>query len=84
MSDLRRPGSDGELDRAELGEGGVTAIDKLIAGQDAALFEVFERNQQSQWIASIVIALTLVASLFLIAPMSWVYLRHKAGLPQAL
>jgi hypothetical protein len=84
LSDLTRPDSASDAERAELGEAGVTAINKLIAGQDAALFEVFERNQRSQWFGSVVIALTLVASLLLIAPISWVYLRYKRGVPPAL
>lgn len=84
LSDLLRPESDTAIDRAELGERGTTAINKLIAGRDAALFEVFERNQRSQRLASLVIALTLVAALLLIAPLSWLYLLHKRGIPPGL
>lgn len=84
LSNLLRPGSETGPQRAELGEAGVTAINQLITGQNDALFEVFERNQRSQLIAAIVTALTLVAALVLIAPMSWMYVRHKRGVPAEL
>ena len=60
------------------------AMIALTARQDSVLFRAVERSQRSQLIGAIGTVLTLLASVCLIAPLSWVYLRYKAGVPPGM
>ncbi len=61
-----------------------SAMIALTARQDSALFQAVARSQRSQLIGAIGTALTLLAAVCLIAPISWVYLRYKAGVPPGM
>jgi hypothetical protein len=84
LENLRRPGSGPDGATEDLAQRGRGAMIVLTARQDSALFRAFAGNQRAQLFAAIVIALTLVAAVLLIAPISWVYVRYKRGVPPGM
>lgn len=83
LEDLTRP-RESDVERFELGEQGRGAMIVLTARQDSALFQAAAEYQRAQFLAAVVIALTVVAAGVLIVPMSWVYVRYKRGVPPGL
>lgn len=81
MQDLRRP-AEGET--IEIGRAGREAMILLSARQDSALFEAAAQSQRSQYLGGILIGLTIIAAGVLIIPMSWMYVRYKAGVPPGM
>lgn len=81
MQDLRRPQ---EGDQMELGRSGREAMIILSGRQDSALFQAAAQSQREQIVGGVMIALAIVAAGILIVPMSWMYVRYKAGVPPAM
>ena len=81
LQDVRSPVPGEEM---QVGVAGREAMIRLTARQDVALFEAAARSQRAQIIAAVLIGLTVVAAGVLIIPMSWVYVRYKAGIPPGL
>ena len=84
LEGLRNPSTGPEADINMLTAQTSRAMIALTARQDSALFRAVERSQRSQLIGAISTALTLLAAVCLIAPLSWVYLRYKAGVPPGM
>ncbi len=84
LESIQNPSSDPEADLNTLTTQARTAMIALTARQDAGLFQAVERSQRAQLISAIGTALTLLAAVCLIAPISWVYLRYKAGVPPGM
>ncbi len=84
LAGLRNPSTGSEVDINTLTAQTSRAMIALTARQDSALFRAVERSQRSQLIAAIGTALTLIAAVSLIAPISWVYLRYKSGMPPGM
>lgn len=74
----------GAGDAAGLSQAGRGAMIVLTARQDSALFRAASDYQRSQFLAAVVIILTVVAAGVLIIPMSWVYIRYKRGIPPGM
>ncbi|MCZ6760379.1 MAG: hypothetical protein O7D29_08425 [Gemmatimonadetes bacterium] len=74
----------GAGDAAGLSQAGRGAMIVLTARQDSALFRAASDYQQSQFLAAAVIILTVIAAGVLIIPMSWLYVRHKRGVPPGM
>lgn len=70
--------------RIDLGTTGRSAMIVLSARQDSALFRAAGNYQQSQFLAAILIGLTVIASASLIFPISWAYIRYKQGIPPGM
>lgn len=70
--------------RMELGTAGRSAMIVLSARQDSSLFRAAADYQASQFLAAILIGLTVVAAASLIFPISWAYIRYKQGIPPGL
>jgi len=51
----------------------------LLAKQDSAMFQAAAKSQQAVLLASVLIALTIIAAGTLIIPMAWLYVRYKRG-----
>ncbi len=85
VSDVLRelPVEAGTGDR-ELSDAGRAAMIVLTARQDSALFRAAAEYQRSQFMAAVIIGLTVVAAGVLIIPMSWVYVRYKRGIPPGM
>lgn len=81
MQDLRQPA---EGEGVDLGTSGREAMILLSARQDSALFEAAVQSQRSQIMGGVLIALTILAAGILIVPMSWMYVRYKAGVPPGM
>jgi uncharacterized membrane protein len=81
MQDLRTP-TEGET--MDLGVSGREAMILLSGRQDSALFQAAVQSQRAQIWGGVLIALTIVAAGILIVPMSWMYVRYKAGVPPGL
>ncbi|HEX9729187.1 MAG TPA: hypothetical protein VGA37_11840 [Gemmatimonadales bacterium] len=81
MQDLRRPTGSDLLD---LGVAGREAMIVLASRRDSALFEAAEQSQRAQIVGGVLIALTILAAGILIVPISWVYVRYKAGVPPGM
>ena len=81
MQDLRQPGEGEQMD---LGVAGREAMIILSGRQDSALFEAAAQSQRAQIVGGVLIALTILAAGILIVPMSWMYVRYKAGVPPGL
>ena len=84
LEGIRNPSTGPEGDINTLTAQTSRAMIALTARQDSVLFRAVERSQRSQLIGAIGTVLTLLASVCLIAPLSWVYLRHKAGVPPGM
>ncbi len=84
LESLRNPSTGPESDINMLTAQASRAMIALTARHDSALFLAVERSQRSQLIGAISTALTLLAAVCLIAPLSWVYLRYKAGVPPGM
>lgn len=70
--------------RIDLGTAGRSAMIVLSARQDSALFRAAGNYQTSQFLAAILIGLTVIASASLIFPISWAYIRYKQGIPPGM
>ena len=70
--------------RIDLGTQGRSAMIVLSARQDSALFRAAGNYQTSQFLAAILIGLTVIASASLIFPISWAYIRYKQGIPPGM
>lgn len=68
----------------DLGVRARQAMMLLTARQDSALFRAAQRTQQSQLVAAMLMALTIVAAGVLVVPISWVYVRYKRGIPPGM
>ncbi len=75
LKSIQNPSNGPKADISTLTTQARTAMIALTARQDAGLFQAVERSQRAQLISAIGTALTLLAAVFLIAPISWVYLR---------
>ena len=84
LESIRNPSSGPAADINTLTAQARSAMIALTARQDDALFGAVERSQRAQLVGAIGTALTLLAAVCLIAPISWVYLRHKAGVPPGM
>ena len=84
LEGLRNPSTGPQWDINTLTAQTSRAMIALTARQDSALFRAVEQSQRSQLIGAIGTALTLIAAVSLIAPISWVYLRYKAGMPPGM
>ncbi len=84
LKSIQNPSSGPKADINTLTTQARTAMIALTARQDAGLFQAVERSQRVQLISAIGTALTLLAAVSLIAPISWVYLRYKAGVPPGM
>ncbi len=84
LESIQNPSSGADVDFNTLTTQARSAMIALTARQDSALFQAVERSQRAQLIGAIGTALTLLAAVCLIAPISWVYLRHKAGVPPGM
>ncbi len=84
LESIQNPSSGPEANINTLTTQARSAMIALTARQDSALFQAVTRSQRSQLIGAIGTALTLLAAVSLIAPISWVYLRHKAGVPPGM
>ena len=82
LNDLKRPHEGAEP--VGLSGAGRGAMIVLTARQDSALFQAATRYQRSQFLAALLVSLTVVAAGVLIIPMSWVYVRYKKGIPPGL
>lgn len=51
----------------------------LLAKQDSAMFQAAAKSQQAVLLASVLLALTIIAAGTLIVPMAWLYVRYKRG-----
>jgi len=51
----------------------------LLAKQDSAMFQAAQTSQQAVLLASVLLALTIIAAGMLIVPMAWLYVRYKRG-----
>jgi hypothetical protein len=67
-----------------VGENGRAAMVVLMASRDSALFQLASDYQESQFFASLIIALAIISAGVLIIPMSWVYVRYKRGIPPGM
>lgn len=81
MQDLRSPG---EGDAMDLGVSGREAMIILSGRQDSALFQAAVESQRAQIWGGVLIGLTILAAGILIVPMSWMYVRYKAGVPPGM
>jgi len=68
----------------QLGVAGREAMIVLTARQDSALFEAAAAGQRARVIGAVLIALTLIAAVVLIVPLSWAYVRFKRGIPPGM
>ena len=84
LKSIQNPSSGPKADISTLTTQARSAMIALTARQDSGLFQAVERSQRAQLISAIGTALTLLAAVCLIAPISWVYLRYKAGMPPGL
>ena len=84
LESIQNPNSGPRADSNTLTTQARSAMIALTARQDSALFQAVARSQRSQLIGAIGTALTLLSAVSLIAPISWVYLRHKAGMPPGI
>ena len=84
LGSIQNPRSGPEADINTLTTQARTAMIALTARQDSGPFQAAERSQRAQLVSAIGTALTLLAAVSLIAPIWWVYLRHKAGVPPGL
>ena len=84
LESIRNPSSGPAADINTLTAQARSAMIALTARQDSALFLAVERSQRAQLVGAIGTALTLLAAVCLIVPISWVYLRHKAGVPPGM
>ena len=84
-------GNDEDRERVQVVLAGVTsngtgagtdarqAMIVLLAKQDAAMFQAAAKSQRAVLLASVLIALTIIAAGTLIVPMAWLYVRYKRG-----
>ena len=84
LKSIQNPSSGPKADISTLTTQARSAMIALTARQDSGLFQAVERSQRAQLISAIGTALTLLAAVCLIAPISWVYLRYKAGVPPGM
>src|SRR6185436_8048950 len=70
-----QPGS--ATGRMDFGTAGRGAMIVLSARQDSALFRAAADYQRSQFLAAVLIGLTVIASASLIFPISWAYIRYE-------
>ena len=70
--------------RMDFGTAGRGAMIVLSARQDSALFRAASDYQRSQFLAAVLIGLTVIASASLIFPISWAYIRYKQGIPPGI
>ena len=81
MQDLRRPAAGQTVD---IGVAGREAMILLTSRRDSAMFETAVRSQRAQVFGGVLIGLTVLAAGILIVPMSWMYVRYKAGVPPGM
>lgn len=84
LSDLAATAPGSVTGRMELGTQGRGAMIVLSARQDSALFRAAGDYHRSQFLAAVLIGLTVIASASLIFPISWAYIRYKQGIPPGL
>ncbi|MSR06107.1 MAG: hypothetical protein EXR93_03415 [Gemmatimonadetes bacterium] len=84
LSDLAATVPGSGTGRMDLGTQGLGAMIVLSARQDSALFRAAADYQRSQFLAAVLIGLTVIASASLIFPISWAYIRYKQGIPPGL
>lgn len=84
-------GNDDDRQRVQIVLAGVTstgtgagidarqAMIVLLAKQDSAMFQAAAKSQQAVLLASVLLALTIIAAGTLIVPMAWLYVRYKRG-----
>jgi len=84
LSDLAASAPGSVTGRVELGMAGRSAMIVLSARQDSALFRAAANYQRSQFLAAVLIGLTVIASASLIFPISWAYIRYKQGIPPGM
>jgi hypothetical protein len=80
LADLQ-PSAPGAPIVSDLGTSGRGAMIVLAAREDSALFRAAQQYQRSQFLAALLIGLTVLASASLIFPMAWAYVRFKRGIP---
>lgn len=84
LRDLQRPAAEAATEGGALGQRGREAMIVLTARQDSVMFQAARQYQQSQWIAAVLIGLSVVAAGVLVIPMSWMYVRYKRGIPPGM
>ena len=84
LNDLAATAPGSATGRMDLGTQGRGAMIVLSARQDSALFRAAANYQTSQFLAAILIGLTVIASASLIFPISWAYIRYKQGIPPGM
>jgi hypothetical protein len=84
LGDLSASSPGSVTGRLELGMAGRSAMIVLSARQDSALFRAAANYQRSQFLAAVLIGLTVIASASLIFPISWAYIRYKQGIPPGM
>lgn len=84
LGDLATSAPGSVTGRVELGMSGRSAMIVLSARQDSALFRAAANYQRSQFLAAVLIGLTVIASAALIFPISWAYIRYKQGIPPGM
>jgi hypothetical protein len=84
VEDLRQSAAKAKAANIGIGEQGRTAMLLLAGRQENALFAAVERYRQSQFLAAVLIGLTIIAAGVLIVPMSWAYVRYKRGIPPGM
>lgn len=84
LSDLAATVPGSATGRVDLGAAGRSAMIVLSARQDSALFRAAGDYSRSQFLAAILIGLTIIASASLIFPISWAYIRYKQGIPPGM
>ena len=84
LESIHNPSSDPEADLNTLTTQARSAMIALTERQGLGLFQAVEQSQRAQLISAIGTALTLLAAVCLIVPISWVYLRYKAGVPPGM
>jgi hypothetical protein len=68
----------------DLGVAGREAIMVLTARQDSTLLQAAAESQRARVVGAVLIALTVLAAVVLIVPISWAYVRFKRGIPQGM
>lgn len=81
LADLDAAATATQLD---LGVAGREAIMVLTARQDSTLLQAAADSQRARVVGAVLIALTVLAAVVLIVPISWAYVRFKRGIPQGM